>query len=302
MQDTKSFSLVPTNLTEAKELANLISKSDLVPKDYQDKPGNVLVAIQMGQELGLQPMQALQGIAVINGKPAVYGDAMLALVRGNALCESLSETISGEGEQAVATCTIKRKGEKVDIVRRFSVADAKKAGLWGKTGPWTNYPQRMLQMRARAWACRDAFPDVLKGISVAEEIQDVREIGDADVVERGNIQPPKAVTIPPLGAPISDDDVLRPVIESRYEPQEEVILVNGMPVPEKDGTTKLPAAVPEGDPIVKGAIKIVQMQLDKAKLTGVDLEANFGVNQVANLKQSQVNAVMDWARGKLAHV
>jgi hypothetical protein len=57
-------------------------------------------------------------------------------------------------------------------VGRFSVADAKRAGLWGKSGPWTQYPRRMLQLRARGFALRDAFPDVLKGLVTAEEAQD----------------------------------------------------------------------------------------------------------------------------------
>jgi hypothetical protein len=290
----KSFSLVPTNLAEAKELATLISKSDLVPKDYQDKPGNVLVAIQMGQELGLQPMQALQGIAVINGRPSVWGDAMLALVRGNSLCESLHEYFDGEGDSLTAVCAITRKGEKANIVRRFSVADAKKASLWGKTGPWTNYPQRMLQMRARAWACRDAFPDVLKGISVAEEAQDIRDMGDLEVV-KPVIQMPVARPEPAVGEP-------RAVV---LQPERVVLVVDEEPPMQGSGEAQ-PAAVDDGRapspdaaiPIVKGAIKIVQMQMDKAKLTGTDLEAAFGVNAVEKLSQSVVNDVLAWAKGK----
>jgi hypothetical protein len=59
------------------------------------------------------------------------------------------------------------------LTRSFSVADAKKASLWGKAGPWSNYPKRMLQMRARSWALRDAFPDVLRGIGIKEEQHDI---------------------------------------------------------------------------------------------------------------------------------
>ena len=61
------------------------------------------------------------------------------------------------------------------MVKTFSYEDAKRAGLWGKQGPWTQYPQRMAQMRARSWAVRDAFPDLLRGISVYEEQQDCIE-------------------------------------------------------------------------------------------------------------------------------
>jgi hypothetical protein len=90
----------------------------------------------------------------------------------SAVCESVTETIDGEGDNMVATCSAKRRGYERPTVVRFSVADAKKAGLWGKTGPWTQYPRRMLQLRARGFALRDAFPDVLKGLVTAEEAHD----------------------------------------------------------------------------------------------------------------------------------
>lgn len=122
--------------------------------------------------MGLAPMQALQNIAVINGKPSVYGDAMMALVQASPVCEDIEEYIENEGTpNPVAVCMAKRKGRK-PVVAKFSVEDAKRAGLWGKGGPWTAYPKRMLQMRARGFALRDAFPDVLKGMITAEEAQD----------------------------------------------------------------------------------------------------------------------------------
>jgi len=73
----------------------------------------------------------------------------------------------------VATCAARRKDDPTEIVSVFSVADAKKAGLWGKAGPWQQYPKRMLQMRARGFALRDAFPDVLRGVISAEEAADI---------------------------------------------------------------------------------------------------------------------------------
>ena len=78
-----TFSLTPTNLQEAVKFAEILAKSTIVPRHYQNKSGDILVAVQMGAELGLKPIQALQNIAVINGKPSVYGDALLALVQNN---------------------------------------------------------------------------------------------------------------------------------------------------------------------------------------------------------------------------
>jgi hypothetical protein len=74
----------------------------------------------------------------------------------------------------VAVCVAKRKG-RTPVTAKFSVEDAKRAGLWAKQGPWSAYPKRMLQMRARGFALRDAFPDVLKGMITAEEAIDEQE-------------------------------------------------------------------------------------------------------------------------------
>lgn len=157
---------------EMKSFARDVANSGLAPRDFKT-PEAILVALQHGMELGLSPAQALQSIAVINGRPVVWGDAACALVKAHPECEDILETFErGDGgESMLAKCEVLRRG-KVPVVRTFSVAQAKKAGLWGKAGPWTNYPQRMLQMRARSWAIRDAFPDALKGMGVAEEVRD----------------------------------------------------------------------------------------------------------------------------------
>lgn len=163
--------MLPQTLSEAMKYSEMMAKSQIIPKDYQGKPENVLVAVQWGHEIGLPPLQAMQNIAVINGRPSLWGDAVLALVRGSGKLEMIDERIENE----VAICRVKRKGE-IEQVRTFSMAEAKQAGLIGKQGPWSQYPNRMLQMRARAFAMRDVFPDVLKGIAVAEEVQDVEAV------------------------------------------------------------------------------------------------------------------------------
>ncbi len=177
-----TFSLAPQNLAEAMQFADILAQSTIVPKDYQKNPGNVLVALQWGAEIGLAPLQAMQNIAVINGRPAIWGDAMLAIVKGSGLLESITEEVDDQ----MATCTIQRKGES-PTVRTFSMADAKKANLAGKQGPWSQYPKRMMQMRARAWALRDVFPDVLRGVGIAEEVRDPpapeKNMGPVEVVQ-----------------------------------------------------------------------------------------------------------------------
>lgn len=160
----------PQNLTEAMTLAKMVADSDLVPKDYRGKSANVIVAWQLGAELGLHPMQAVQNIAVINGRPGVWGDAVLALVMGRNVLADFSEWFEGEGDNLTAYCKVTRKGIPTPFIRSFSVADAKAAGLFGKD-TYRAYLKRMLQMRARGFALRDSCPDVLKGTYLAEELE-----------------------------------------------------------------------------------------------------------------------------------
>lgn len=164
---TGGFDLSPRNLEEAFQFANMLADSSIVPKDFIGKPGNILVAMQWGMELGLKPLQAMQNIAVINGRPSLWGDAVLALVLASPLCEYIEEW----EENGTAFCKVKRRGKPEDI-QRFGDEEAKKAGLIGKQGPWSQYPQRMKKMRARSFAVRDNFADVLKGIQIAEEVGD----------------------------------------------------------------------------------------------------------------------------------
>ena len=161
-----------STMDEAMRYSELLAKSQMVPKAYQGKPEDVLVAVSWGLELGLAPLQALQNIACINGKPSVYGDAAMALVQNSSTCDNIEEYFEGEGTvNPVAVCVAHRKN-RTPVTAKFSVEDAKRAGLWGKQGPWSAYPKRMLQMRARGFAIRDAFPDVLKGLITVEEAQD----------------------------------------------------------------------------------------------------------------------------------
>ena len=161
--------LNPTNMTEAMEFSKFLATSTHIPKDFQGNPNNILVAIQWGYEIGLAPMQALQNIAVINGRPSLWGDSMIAVCKAHPDWRGISETYIEEEDKAV--CLVKRNvhGEIEETRSEFSYKDAQRANLTNKPGPWKNYPKRMLQLRARGFALRDAFPDAIKGLITAEE-------------------------------------------------------------------------------------------------------------------------------------
>lgn len=248
----KHQGFAPQTMTEAIEFSGMLAKSAMVPKAYQGKPEDVLVAVQWGFELGLAPLQALQNIACINGKPSVYGDAAMALVQNSPVCEDIKEYFENEGtSNPVAVCVAKRKNRS-EVVCKYSVEDAKRAGLWNKSGPWTQYPKRMLQMRARGFALRDAFPDVLKGLITVEEAQDYPETEEKDIT------PKPVMSNNPLDAiAISEPEVLELPAEGCSEnttvEQAMEVLASEMEVEvaeplQKPGTFKL--NIPGKEPIL----------------------------------------------------
>lgn len=172
-----NFMVSPTTLTEAMDFAKMIANSSLCPPTFKGKSGDVIIAMQMGAEVGLSPMQALQNIAVINGRPCLWGDAALAVVQASSQYVSHNEWFEGSEKEGnlTAFCSITRRGQE-EYIKTFSQKDAEKAGLWKKAGVWQQYPNRMLQMRARAFAIRDKFADSLRGIKVAEEIGDYQVV------------------------------------------------------------------------------------------------------------------------------
>ena len=153
----------------AKRVAHTLANSNLVPDEYRGRPNDCFVALNMGAELGMEPFQAIQSIAVIEGKPCLYGDGLIGVVRASPKCKWIEETMSDDG--TVATCRTLRDGDPNPTERSYSMDDAVLAGISNKYN-WKKHPKRMLQMRARSYCLRDAYPDLLKGLGVVEEMQD----------------------------------------------------------------------------------------------------------------------------------
>jgi hypothetical protein len=177
----------PTTLQEAMEFSKIIADSELAPKDFRGKPANVMVALQLAKELNVPPMQALQGIAVINSRATVWGDLMWALVTNHPAFEDAIEEVT----DTQAKIVLKRRSRS-PVTVTFTKADAEKAGLWGKQGPWQQYPKRQMQWRARTFAARDLFPDALKGMVSAEEASDYQVIESTSLPQ--NASAPAAST------------------------------------------------------------------------------------------------------------
>ena len=222
--------IVPRSIEEAFRMAEMLKIANMAP-DSLKTPEAVCVAILHGLEVGMTPLAAVQSIAVINGKPSLWGDGFLAVIQASGLLEwkrEYEEKVNGEG--LTAFCVMKRKGDPEPATCKFSEKDTEAAGLKGKFGPWKSYPARMRKMRARAFAGRDLFSDVLKGMKMAEEVNDYVDVVPNDggtqaaaprqhATSRLRPPPPPPVRQPEPVAEAQPEPTTPPVEENQVEPE-----------------------------------------------------------------------------------
>lgn len=217
--------LAPADMDGLWRAAQAVAKSGLAPKGI-DTPEAVFVAMEMGLELGLPLMASLQNIAVVNGRPTLWGDSQLAVVRATGELEEFAEWYEQAGQRlprnpstfddaTAAVCRVKRRGMEASETA-FTVGDAKRAGLWGKAGPWSQYPARMLKFRARSFGLRDQFGDALRGLLSTEEVQDIPIPVTGTDRSIPRFKKPEPAEVKPDIAPAV---IAEPVIESTPEPE-----------------------------------------------------------------------------------
>lgn len=182
--------IVPTNVEEAARMAKAVIMGGFAPDSYKIRgtetfdANKVMLGIMAAMEAGLQPLYGLRQIAIINGRPTIWGDAAMALVQSKNIVGFYREEqvgpipkdndLSKWDDEYGWKVTIKRKGQEGEYVGVFTVGMAKRAGLWlnARKAPWREYPDRMLKIRARAFPLRDGFADALAGLGIREEVED----------------------------------------------------------------------------------------------------------------------------------
>lgn len=175
--------IIPHTIEEVFRVARGVVMSGLAPdaltkgKNGDEAAAAVAMTIMSGAELGLKPMVALRSFTVINGKPALYGDGLINVIRQSGRAAYLRTGCDERDGKLVGWCEAKRSDTDEEKRVEFSQTDAVKAGLWqtGGSSPWAKYPQRMLAWRAAGWCLRELFGDVLGGIRDEFEAEEMTE-------------------------------------------------------------------------------------------------------------------------------
>lgn len=182
--DTKALAIVPKTINELMTLSELLAKSELLPKALRGKVPDVAMTILAGQEMGLTPMAALRNFHVIEGKPVMSADGMVALALGSGLARYFKPV--EESAESVTYETLRVGNEKPQRCT-WTKQMAKDAGLNTKDN-WRLFPRQMLAARAKSELARNVYPDVLAGCVSDVEYSDYTppkgDIEDAEFVDK----------------------------------------------------------------------------------------------------------------------
>lgn len=205
LQTTRQTSQVDLSKMEtAFKLCGVLSKSDLVPRSYRNKPENVFLAYIAGQPFGWDVTMSMRSFHIIEGTPSLKPEIQLALVR------QAGHSVSVKSSSTEAVILIGQRSDTQDKAEvSYTLEDAKRAGLLGK-GNWKTYPEDMLFARCVSRLCRRLFQDVLLGCAYVPEELGAVESPDGDTVTVPAVQE--------LNAPVSDESTVQ---------SDEVVMVSG---------------------------------------------------------------------------
>lgn len=197
-------------LPEKMEWARAMATSNLLPRQYQNNPGNLLFAVEYADALGVSRINAITSIHVIEGKPSASADLIASMVRkaGHRL------RISGDDTYAEAQL-IRADDPEFTYTCRWDLAKARTAGLLGK-GVWKSYPGAMLRARAITEVARMGASDALFGViyspeelgaevdasgEVVHQVTTVRQQATAPAASSGAERVRQAVAAAPVAQP-----------------------------------------------------------------------------------------------------
>lgn len=168
----------------AQRAAKCLASSSLVPKEYQGNLANTIVALNMAQRIGADPLMVMQNLIVIHGRPTWSSQFLIATFNSCGRFSPIRYEFSGEEGNDDYGC----RAFAVDLATKdkltgplITIGLAKKEGWYGRNGSkWTSMPEMMLRYRAAAWFVRTTAPELAMGLQTAEEMHDVFDARETD--------------------------------------------------------------------------------------------------------------------------
>ena len=199
---TPGFSYITAGLQERADYIARLAPSTILPTAYRGNAANAFVAAETGAALGLEPLQALASIAVINGCATLSSDLMAAVIRraGHTL------RIVENSPESVTATLIRADDKTFKFEVTWDKDKAVKAGLWGQRGPWSQYPTQMLRARAITEVARQGASEALMGMIYSPEdfgatITEAGEVIETEIVDEARAPAKPKPAVKPAAAP-----------------------------------------------------------------------------------------------------
>ena len=162
------------------KIGSVMSKTQLVPDNYRNKPEDCTIAIDIANRNGMSPLSVMQNLYVVKGKPTWSGQACIAMLRASKEYEHVKPVMVGERNTDGWGCYFKAIDKSDGEVAKgtlVTIQMAKDEGWYSKPGSkWPTMPEQMLQYRAAAFFARIYMPNALMGFSVEGEAEDISPV------------------------------------------------------------------------------------------------------------------------------
>ena len=171
-----------TQFDQMLRAAKMLSQTSIIPQNYQNKPQDCFIAVDMAARMNVSPMIVMQNMYVVKGKPSWAGQACTMLVKSCGQFKDVKHIYTGEKGTESRGCYLEAtRVADGELVQGAEVTiDMAKSEGWLSNPKWRNMPELMLAYRASAFFARVHCPEALMGVQSYEEIED---ISDADKAE-----------------------------------------------------------------------------------------------------------------------
>lgn len=305
--DTDEFNALMDSdrFNQMQRVGQMFSQSDLVPDVFKGKPPNCMVALQMAFRLKIDPLALMQSMYVVHGRPGLESKMLIALINTRGPFDGpIQWRFDGEGKtrSCTAYATHRRTKERCEQTVTQAMVDAE--GWSGKPGSkWKTMPDIMFQYRSAAFLGRLYCPEVILGLSTADELQDMSEIV---INPPPSPQAKKQVEMPrakaesvdketgeiSAGVKIADDDWPDLDAAPGWKPPKDPP-PPPPPAPEQTTQPLQRNQQPEGNPASISMKRIVRKKMENAALSEADFEKKFGKPFEAMLAD-EVNDAIAW--------
>ena len=211
----------------AQRMVKPLATSDLVPTAFKNNIGSCLIALNLANRIGADPLQVMQSLYIVHGKPSFSSAFLIACFNQCGRYTAIRYEMFGERNTDSWGCkaytTERATGELIEGVA-VTIGMAKAEGWFGKAGSkWKTMPELMMRYRAATFLIRRVAPEIALGFQSTEEVRDVIDITDtAQVVGTPSLddialQTMQAEQPQPKAEPVTEDVKAEPVTPTETE-------------------------------------------------------------------------------------